>query len=63
MPLLYPSYFLYSAQHSVLSDIQQVLEECCFDFTKKWLSSEVKNHKWDCAVAMKLTEWLKFLAK
>ena len=63
MPSLYPSYFPYSAQHSLLSSIQQVLEECCFDFTKKWLPSEVENHEWDCAAAMELTEWMKFLAK
>jgi len=63
MPSLYPSYFPYSAQHSLLSSIQQVLEECCFDFTKKWLPSEVENHEWDCAAAMELTEWTKFLAK
>ena len=63
MPSRYPSYFPYNAQHSVLSGIQQALEECCFDFTKKWLPSEVENHEWDCAAAMELTEWTKCLAK
>ena len=57
MPSLYPSYFPYSAQHSVLLSIQQVLEECCYDFTKKWLPSEVEKHEWDCAAAMELSAY------
>lgn len=63
IPSLYPPYFPYSAQHSILTTAQQVLEECCFEFTKKWLPSEVEKHEWDCAAAMELTEWTKFLAK
>ncbi|KAE8319899.1 hypothetical protein BDV41DRAFT_570816 [Aspergillus transmontanensis] len=63
VPSLYPSYFPYHAQHSILSQVQQVLEESCFYFTKKWLPSELERHGWDCAAAVELTKWTNLLMK
>lgn len=63
MPSLYQAYFPFSAQHSVLSVVQRVLEECCYDFAKKWLPSELEANEWDCAAAMELTDWTRLLAK
>ncbi|KAE8421648.1 hypothetical protein BDV36DRAFT_304377 [Aspergillus pseudocaelatus] len=63
IPSLYPLYFPYHAQHSILSQVQQVLEECCFDFTKKWLPLELESHGWDCAAAVELTKWTRLLMK
>ncbi|KAE8163563.1 hypothetical protein BDV40DRAFT_311615 [Aspergillus tamarii] len=63
IPSLYPSCFPYHAQHSILSQVQQVLEECCFDFTKKWLPLELESHGWDCAAAVELTKWTRLLMK
>lgn len=58
-----PSFFPYSAQHSILTSMQQFLEESFFEFTKKWLPSEVDTHQWDCAAVMELTAWMDFLTK
>ncbi|KJK64717.1 hypothetical protein P875_00011015 [Aspergillus parasiticus SU-1] len=63
VPSLYPSYFPYHAQHSILSQVQQVLEESCSYFTKKWLPSELERHGWDCAAAVELTKWTNLLMK
>jgi len=63
IPSLYSSYFPYRAQHSILSTVQCVLEECCFDFIKKWMPSVLEEHGWDCAAAAELTMWTKLLAK
>ncbi|QMW27795.1 hypothetical protein G4B84_003084 [Aspergillus flavus NRRL3357] len=63
IPSLHPSYFPYHAQHSILSQVQQVLEEGCFDFTKKWLPSELEDNGWDCAAAVELTKWTKLFKK
>ncbi|KAL1962115.1 hypothetical protein VTN77DRAFT_582 [Rasamsonia byssochlamydoides] len=63
MPSLYPSYFPYRAQHAILSTAQHVLEECCFEFTKKWMPSILEEHAWDCPQAVELTKWTKVFAK
>lgn len=46
-----------------MTTAQQVLEECCFDFAKKWLPDLVKERGWDCAAAVELTRWTKILKK
>ncbi|KAE8152853.1 hypothetical protein BDV25DRAFT_150482 [Aspergillus avenaceus] len=61
LPPLYPSYFPYHAQHFVLSTVQRVLEECFFDFARKWVPLEVERNGWDCAAAVELTKWTKLL--
>lgn len=62
-PSLHPLYFPYSAQHCILTSTQQVLEESCFEFTKKWLPSEIEAREWDCAAALELTRWMDFLTE
>ncbi|EAW12032.1 uncharacterized protein ACLA_007920 [Aspergillus clavatus NRRL 1] len=63
IPSLYPSYFPYHAQHAILSTVQRILEECCFDFATRWMPTEVHDHGWDCAAAVELTKWTKLLSK
>jgi len=60
---LYPSYLPYSIQHLILTTVQRQLEDCCYDFTAKWLPSLLKDNKWDCAEAVELTKWTRTLAK
>lgn len=43
--------------------IQQVLEESCFAFAKKWLPSVLQKRGWDCAAVCELTKWLPMLRK
>jgi DNA polymerase kappa len=50
-------------QHSVLTTTQRILEECCFDFVKRWLSSILLDNGWDCAAAVELTKWTRILAE
>jgi hypothetical protein len=51
------------AQHIILTTVQRILEESCFDFAKRWLPSLVKENGWDCAAAVELTEWTRILAE
>ncbi|KAF2467964.1 uncharacterized protein BDR25DRAFT_233446, partial [Lindgomyces ingoldianus] len=60
---LYPSYLPYSTQHTVLTTTQRILEECCFDFVKRWLPSILQDNGWDCAAAVELTKWTRILDK
>lgn len=46
-----------------MATVQRILEECCFDFTKKWLPSVVGGGGWDCAESVELTKWTRILAK
>ncbi|PWY74067.1 hypothetical protein BO83DRAFT_360149 [Aspergillus eucalypticola CBS 122712] len=54
---LFPLYLPYHAQHRILTNVQQVLEECIFDFMKKWLPNYLERNGWDCAAAVELTKW------
>ena len=46
-----------------MTTVQRVLEECCYDFARKWLSSAVNNRGWDCAEAVELTKWTRIIVK
>lgn len=59
---LYPLYLPYKVQYFILTTAQQQLEECCFEFTSKWLPSLLEDRKWDCAEAAELTKWTRILA-
>lgn len=61
IPTLYPLYFSYSAQHAILNAAQRILEECCFEFAKKWLPQVLDTQGWDCAAAVELTKWSQIL--
>ncbi|KAH8696296.1 hypothetical protein BGW36DRAFT_397879 [Talaromyces proteolyticus] len=60
---LYPMYFPYQAQHAILSRVQSVLEDCCFEFTRIWKPSILEEQGWDCAAAVELTKWTKLFVK
>ncbi|PVH90454.1 hypothetical protein DM02DRAFT_712176 [Periconia macrospinosa] len=63
LPSLYPSRIPYVAQHIILTTTQHILEECCFDFVKRWQPSIVLNKGWDCAEAGELTKWTRIISK
>ncbi|KAI3012172.1 hypothetical protein CBS147346_549 [Aspergillus niger] len=54
---LFPLYLPYHAQHRILTNVQQVLEECIFEFMRKWLPENLERNGWDCAAAVELTKW------
>ena len=58
-----PLRFPYETQHHILSAIQKILEESCFNFSRKWLPSVLERHGWVCAEAGELTDWLNILKR
>jgi hypothetical protein len=53
--------FPYDVQHRILSSSQQILEEACFRFMKRWLSSLLERRGWTCAAAVELTKWVRVI--
>lgn len=51
----------YEVQHCILSIIQRVLEEGCFEFACRWLPQMLKEHNWTCPEAVELATWRKVL--
>jgi hypothetical protein len=60
---LQPPRFPYETQHRILSTIQQLLEQSCFNFVKQWLPSVLEKNRWSCAAAGELTEWLNIIKR
>ncbi|PWI65007.1 hypothetical protein PCL_08366 [Purpureocillium lilacinum] len=61
LPSLYPCYIPFDAQHLVLTTVQEILEECCFDFAEQWLPELVDEQGWTCAAAVELNRWTQYL--
>jgi len=56
-PSLYPVYIPYKIQHLVLTRAQQLLEECCYNFSTQWLPELLEQRRWDCKEAIELNKW------
>lgn len=63
IPSLYPCYVPYAAQHLLLTTVQRILEESCFEFAKRWLPHFLEKRGWDCPAAVELTKWANFLGR
>ncbi|KAI2768827.1 hypothetical protein F4815DRAFT_47791 [Daldinia loculata] len=63
LPSLYPTYIPYKAQHIILSEAQRMLEESCFEFTRKHMPALLENTGLECASSLELTKWTRLLAK
>ena len=50
-------YIPYKIQHLVLTRAQQLLEECCYNFTTHWLPELLEQRRWDCKEAIELNKW------
>jgi hypothetical protein len=61
-PSLYPVYIHYRCQHLVLTAIQELVEESCFEFAQQHLPHLLTTNEWDCPEAVELTEWTKILS-
>ncbi|PYH79589.1 hypothetical protein BO82DRAFT_314965 [Aspergillus uvarum CBS 121591] len=60
---LFPLYLPYHAQHQILTTVQQVLEECIFDFCQRCVPDELTIRGWDCAAAVELSKWTRLLGQ
>lgn len=63
LPSLYPSYLSYPTQHVILTTVQRVLEECCFDFGTAAMPSVLQERNWVCPMAVELTKWTRRFRK
>ncbi|MCJ1263057.1 hypothetical protein MMC22_002927 [Lobaria immixta] len=57
IPSLYPIYMPYALQHRILTSIQSLLEECCFNFGKRWLPDIIASEGWEVPEQVELTMW------
>ncbi|CAG8274082.1 unnamed protein product [Penicillium salamii] len=62
-PVLRLVYFRYRDQHVILTTLQSLLEEACFDFARNSFPQILEQHGWDSFEAIELTEWLNILPK
>lgn len=60
---LYPVYIHYRCQHLLLTTIQELLEESCFEFAQEHFPQLLTTNGWDCPEAVELTEWTKILSR
>ena len=63
MPKLHSLYLPFKTQHKILTVVQTILEECCFDFGKTWVPRLMKAQKWDEPESIELTQWVKIFSK
>lgn len=60
---MHPIYLPYRTQHRILNTTQAVVEECCFEFGKKWLPQVITREGWESPESGELTKWTKHLRK
>jgi len=51
----------YEVQHYILSMIQRMLEEGCYDFASRQIPDTLRQNNWTCSEAVELSTWKKFL--
>jgi Zn-finger in Ran binding protein and others len=47
----------YEVQHYILTMMQRIIEEGCFDFASRWIPRMLRDNKWDCPEAVELSTW------
>lgn len=58
---LFPVYLPFNAQHLILTGVQEILEQCCFDFVCTWLPEQIYQNDWETPAEVELSHWTKFL--
>ncbi|KAI0476660.1 hypothetical protein F4859DRAFT_479692 [Xylaria cf. heliscus] len=57
VPSLFPVYLPLRTQHRILTNVQSILEDACFDFGERVMPDILKKNKWDCSEAAELNLW------
>ncbi|KAJ8126091.1 hypothetical protein O1611_g7549 [Lasiodiplodia mahajangana] len=57
VPSLFPIYLPLRTQHRILTDVQRILEDACFDFGQRAMPDILKRKRWDCSEAAELNLW------
>ena len=63
LPSLYPTYLTYQVQHELLNTVQRLLEECCYEWARRWIPDLLEERKWTCSEAVELSQWAKVLPR
>ena len=63
LPSLYPTYLTYHVQHELLNTVQRLLEECCYDWARRWIPDYLEEKKWTCSEAVELGQWANILPR
>ena len=63
IPTLNPLSLPYNTQHRLLTMIQSILEECCFNFGRLWLPEILKARSCECKESIELTRWTRILVR
>lgn len=51
----------YEVQHYILTMMQSIIEEACYDLASRWIPQKLKDNRWDCPEAVELSTWRDFL--
>ncbi|KAI1742121.1 hypothetical protein F4680DRAFT_40887 [Xylaria scruposa] len=57
VPSLFPVYLPLRTQHRILTNVQSILEDICFDYAERVMPEVLKKNKWDCPEAAELNLW------
>ena len=60
---LSPPYLPFKVQHQVLTRVQSILEECCFDFGNAWVPHMMKEQRWEEVESVELNQWSKYILR
>jgi hypothetical protein len=63
LPRLHPVSLPFKTQHHILTRLQSVLEECCFQFGNLWLPEWMQRRKWQEPESVELTQWIQKFSK
>ncbi|KAF2965964.1 hypothetical protein GQX73_g7574 [Xylaria multiplex] len=57
VPSLFPTYLPLRTQHRILTKVQSILEDACFDFGQRVMPEVLKKNQWVCSEAAELNLW------
>ncbi|KAI0805229.1 hypothetical protein GGR55DRAFT_285014 [Xylaria sp. FL0064] len=63
VPSLFPVYLPLRTQHRILTKVQSILEDACFEYGQRIIPEVLKKHQWDCSEAAELNLWARELLK
>ena len=63
VPSFYPIHFPFKVQDMILTRTQELLEECCYNFTKEHVPNLLVDKRWECPKAIELNKWTTAIIK
>ena len=47
----------YEVQHYILTMMQRIIEEACYDLASRWIPQKLRDNRWDCPEAVEISTW------